>query len=535
MAEEIASFKANKTFTPIHHNLNASERAKLLGTKWVFKLKRDENGKIVRWKARLVAQGFKQRQEDYDATFSPTLGLTQLRLIVAVAATLGYQLTQADFTAAYLNPPLDKNILIKVPLGFDEVEEFKDASALQVDKGLYGLHQSGRLWHEVIVEALIRLDFQRQVFGEQCVFVLILKDGRFIMAGLYVDDLIFGHDEQDRPIVVSIMDKLHSQFKLKCLGRCKLILGIQLSYEPDGSIKMSQDNYLRRLLARLGYAQCRTEPTPASTGTLSTVKAEKQLAQEALAAAASARPVDDENDEPSNISAATFLSVLGSFAYAANATRPDITQAINMLARSASEPTLEAVMGLRRVARYLAGSLSVGLIFRPAAANVKNVLTAFCDSDFAGCEETRRSTTGVAIIFAGAVVSWMSRRQKSVSLSSAEAEYVALNEATREIIFIRQLLAHLQQPQKEPTELFCDSTAAIAIAKDDKNGGRRKHLDVTHHWIREQLNNKIIELKWIETARQPADIFTKALPVAAFTTHRAVITGMLSPQGALTH
>jgi transposase InsO family protein len=530
VAEELESFKTNKTFTPIYHNLSAAQRAQLLGTKWVFKLKRDETGKVVRWKARLVAQGFKQRQEDYDATFSPTLGLPQLRLIIAVAASLGYQLTQADFTAAYLNPPLDKNILIKVPEGFTE---FESASALQVDKGLYGLHQSGRLWHHVLLDALIRLEFQRQLFGEQCVFVLILKNGRFIMAGLYVDDLLFGHDERDRPVVVWIMAQLHSQFKLKCLGRCRLILGIQLSYEPNGAIKMSQDDYLRRLLARLGYAQCRIEPTPASTGLLSTAKVEKQLAEEALAAAASARSADDgEEPEPTNICAASFASVLGAFAYAANATRPDIAQAVNMLARSTSAPTLEAVMGLRRVARYLAGTLSVGLTFRPPSPSKPAALVAYCDSDFAGCTETRRSTTGVALLYAGAAVVWQSRRQKSVSLSSAEAEYVALNEATREIVFIRSLLKHLQQPQLHPTTLFCDSTAAIAIAKDEKSSSRRKHLDVTHHWLREKLAEGVISLQWIETAKQPADIFTKPLPVPAFSAHRAVITGMASAQGA---
>ena len=179
IAAEKEVFAASKTFTPIFSQL--PDHIKLLGTKWVFKLKRDEEGRVARFKARLVAQGFGQRADDFDETFSPTLGQLPLRALIATAALKGLELIQADFTAAYLNPELDKNVLIKLPAGYDE---YAGASALQLNKGMYGLHQSGALWNEALTAELRKLGYTTQPHAEQCVLVRELLNGRKLRAGL---------------------------------------------------------------------------------------------------------------------------------------------------------------------------------------------------------------------------------------------------------------------------------------------------------------------------------------------------------------
>jgi hypothetical protein len=334
-----------------------------------------------------------------------------------------------------------------------------------------------------------------------------------------VDDILIAYDLHDRATVFADLEKLNKKFKLKVLGQAKHILGVELSYLADGSIKMSQASYLRSTLKARGFDSCRSEPTPASTGKLSSVKDERLLAQEETAVATGE---EDDDADAERINARTFTSVLGSFSYAANFTRPDIAQAVNFLARESSAPSMEAVLGLRRVARYLRHSLELGLVFSSAGSSV---MTAYCDADWAGCDKTRRSTTGIALMLAGAAISWSSKRQTTVTLSSAEAEYTAMAECTRDVIFVRQLLAHMQQPQTGATTLYCDSQAALAIASAQTNAPRRKHIDVRHHFLREQIQAGIIAPQWISTLEQPADIFTKPLPAASFKAHRAFVMG----------
>jgi len=517
MDEEKQTLDANGTFTPLYREL--PPHVALLGLKWVFKLKRDETGKIARYKARLVARGFAQRPEDYDNTHSPTLSQLALRVIVALAALKGWRLTQADFTGAYLNPTLDKNVLVRVPRGYSQ---YAAASALQLNKGLYGLHQSGALWYFVLIDAMLELGYKPQMHGEQCVLVRKLSSGRELVAGLYVDDLLIAHDERDQATVDADLAALGRKYKLKVLGLAKFVLGIELQYLPGGAIKMTQATYLRRILTERGYADCRIERTPASTGQLTSAKSEEKLAKEG-SQEASAASSSSASTLASRINADTYKSVLGSLMYAANCTRPDIAQALNTLAREAANPSAEAVLGLRRVARYLRGTLSIGLTFAPEPAG-SSQLVAYSDSDWAGCLVTRRSTTGSVLTLAGAAVYWASKRQPTVTLSTAEAEYVAMGETARSVIYCRELLKHVGLPQARATPLLCDSQAAIAISGADSVAPRRKHIDVKHHYVREKIEAGAIEVQWISTVAQPADILTKPLPYASFIQHRLTIT-----------
>jgi hypothetical protein len=249
-------------------------------------------------------------------------------------------------------------------------------------------------------------------------------------------------------------------------GGANLILGIELSYLPAGKIKMAQTTYLRRALAERGYSECRSERTPTSTGPLSTAKGEVQLAKEAAAAAKAEADSQSSAADAPRITAATFTSVLGTFMYASSCTRPNITQALNHLARDSVDQSTESVLELRRVARYLSGTLEIGLVYSPTGSSQ---LSTYCNSDWAGCTATRKSTSGSALMLGGAAIHWTSKRQPSVTvaLSTAEAEYIAMGEADRSIMHCRQLLTHMGMHQSSATMLYCDSQAAIAISKAD--------------------------------------------------------------------
>jgi len=285
IAEEEKSLKANGTFTPV----DVPPGTKLLDCKWVFKRKRDQTGAVVRYKVRLVAKGFRQIQAvDYDDTFSPVMGMTSLRLLVAIAAQRGCELMLADFKTAYLNAELDKNILVRVP---DGMQSYPRASALQCNRALYGLHQSGRLWYQTLVDQLVNMGYVAQSDGEQCVLVRILSSGRSIILGIYVDDILIVWDKRDEASVTTDLTQLNSRYQLTILGEAKHILGIEVIIDRSaGTIKLAQTAYLKRLCSDLGFEQCRKERTPASSGSI--------LDRDTISAAAAAADSNSSSSQP---------------------------------------------------------------------------------------------------------------------------------------------------------------------------------------------------------------------------------------------
>ena len=522
IAEEEKSLAANGTFTPI----DVPPGTKLLDCKWVFKRKRDHTGAVVRYKVRLVAKGFRQLQSvDYDDTFSPVMGMTSLRMMVAIAAQRRCELTMADFKTAYLNAELDKNILVRVPEG---MRSFPRAHALQCNRALYGLHQSGRLWYQTLVDQLVSMGYSAQSDGEQCALVRKLASGRSIILGIYVDDILIVWDKQDEAAVQSDIKQLDARYKLTLLGEAKHILGIEVIRDRSvGTIKLAQAAYLKRLCADLGFEQCRKERTPASTGQLvdhDTLERSKAAAAAAGSSSSALASQPLKSSMHHRVSIETFREVLGRLMYAANCTRPDIAQAVNALACVSANPTQESIVELKRLLRYISNTLTLGITYTAAAdPSAACKLSAFSDANWGGCSETRRSTTGSALMLAGAAIEWRSKRQDTVAQSSAEAEYIAGADTAKSIVYLRQLLQHLTCPQRGPTQLFMDSQAAIRIAMQDSNNQRRKHIDIKHHFLREQALGGIIELVWVPTADEVADIFTKPLPVAAFLKHRRAL------------
>jgi hypothetical protein len=201
--------------------------------------------------------------------------------------------------------------------------------------------------------------------------------------------------------------------------------------------------------------------------------------------------------------------------YAAITTRLDIAYAVNALSRHLLNPTDAHWQAGKRVLRYLQGTRNLGLSFKKSNSDAFQV-EAYSDADWAGDQDDRKSTTGYVVLLNGSVVSWVSKKQATIALSSAEAEYMAISSTMQEITWIGQLLKELKVNVSQPTKLFCDNQAAIAISQNDVHHARTKHIDIRHHYIRQAIHNKEVTLSWIRSEDQLADIFTKALPREVF-------------------
>ena len=504
-AEETSMLKLN-VFTPV----NIGSKDKRLGTKWVFKKKRDGNLNVIKYKARIVAQGFNQEPfTDYDETFSPVMSIPALRLLIAIATHFDLELTQVDFETAYLNAELDKLIICSMPQGFTR-HQGNTHNAVRLNKALYGLHQSGRLWNLKLVKILKQLGYEPLHDCETCVMIRTLPNGRKLVLGIYVDDILEMWDKRDKADMDADREKLEQFFKLKELGDAKLILGLSIERDRKARItKLHQTAYTEQMCKEFGADKSKAVISPMSSTPISLEDA--KIASDLPASA----PLNPQN----------YSSAVGAVMWAANTTRPDVSQAINVLASYTHDPCHAAIRALQHLLRYMQATSSLGITFRYNPSGLK--LIGYSDSDYANDAKTRKSRTGILLLVCEAPIYYKSVKQSTVALSSGEAEYIACSEAARGIIFLRKLLTQLGYLDPNvPTELRMDSTAAISIASTEGNAERRKHIDTKHHFIREQVLNDIIELVWVSTDRELADIFTKSLPKDSFIKLRQALLNM---------
>lgn len=234
----------------------------------------------------------------------------------------------------------------------------------------------------------------------------------------------------------------------------------------------------------------------------------------------------DRGDELSTEEKSQYRVIVGSVLYLACWTRPDIAFAVSELSRFVSDPGSVHMQAAKRVLRYLKGTKDLGLRFTRPSDGSLNQLWGYVDSDWAGCADTRKSTTGYALMLNGAVVAWKSKRQNVVALSSAEAEFMAASSLVQEVIYIRKLLTNLGFPQVSATEVGEDNRTCIAWSEGSVGGSdRAKHIDLRAHFVHAAVQDKIVSLHNIRSNENVADILTKALPEAAFTILRKQLMG----------
>ncbi|CAI7916690.1 unnamed protein product [Closterium sp. NIES-54] len=490
MESELKSIEENGTWELVE----LPEGHKAITSKWLFKIKSDADGNIERYKTRLVAKGYQQKEKvDYKELFAPVVKPTTLRTLLAGAAIKGWVVKQMDVTMAFLNGVLEEEIFMAQLEGFDD----GSGRVLRLKKALYGLKQAPRQWYLKLRGVLEEIGFTPSS-ADHSLFMLGEGEQRSFMV-VYVDDILIFSPSSD--LVKEVMLKLQDKFKCKALGDVSFYLGLHIERDVEKRcMRVHQRKYLEVLAANFGQSEGHVA-TPFPSG----FKCVKGPEEESVG--------EEERRR--------FHSLVGSLMYAAVNTRPDVAFATGQLARVVQCPNEEQVAAGMRVAKYLGQTPTVGLQYLAAAQSRQKgadgvepgrlFLTAFSDASFASEPEDMTSVGGFIFCVGGGPTTWESKKQVDQALSSVESEYMALFRAVREIVWQRRLLAELGEEQQGPTPLYCNSQGAIALAKNPVLHGLTKHMRVKWHWTRSMVAVGEVELHYVKTTRQPADMMTKRL------------------------
>lgn len=471
----------------------------------IFKIKRDESGKAIRFKVRLVFKGYEQIYgKDYTKTTSPTARMESWRILLHIAASQpGWNATQIDVKTAFLYGllPSDEVQYMEQPEGFEEEE--KGDWVWRLVRGLYGMKQSGRIWNQTLNENMISWGFTR-LACESCIYYRTTDTGT-VIAAVHVDDFLSiasSKDENDR-----FKDQMRQVWTISDLGTPRFVVGIGIEWDQhNSSVKLSQTALIDKLISQFGQKDATPLSLPMDPGL-------------------KLRRVDRNtltNDERERLSKIPYRSLVGGLLYLAISTRPDISYAVQQLTQYVDSYTEIHWNAAIRLVRYLKGTRDLKLTL--GSGNQTISLQGFTDSDWANCLDTRRSIGGYTWNLGSGAISWAARKQKTVAASSCKAEYMAAFESAQECIWLRALLKAIgHDVTQAPTTMLCDNNAAINLSEDPLLHARVKHVDIKYHFLRERVQSKEIAIQYIHTKNNVADIFTKALPAPLFNRLRSML------------
>ena len=458
----------------------------VVGSKWVYKIKHKPDGSVERYKARLVARGFTQQYgQDYDETFSPVVKLGTVRIIIALALQHGWSLSQLDVKNAFLHGELKEEVYMEQPPGYSMHDSSNWVCKLR--RSLYGLKQASRSWFESFSTEIQHHGFTKSVLDHS--LFIFKSDSAIVWVLIYVDDIIItGSDEVHISWVKSM---LMAKFKMKDLGPLRYFLGVEVDSRHE-TITLSQHKYTIDILLATGMENCKPISTPCLLN-------HKLSAKEGTT-----------YHDPT-----LYRRVVGMLQYL-TFTRPDIAYSVNQASQFMHAPTDVHMEGVKRILRYLKGTIGDGLMYtKDTAYTSGHRLFTYTDADWAGDPDERRSVSGYCILIGNNIVTWSSKKQKAVARSSTEAEYRAMAAGTADVTWVRHLLQELQEPISS-SMLLCDNQSAINIAFNPILHCRTKHIEIDQHFVRQKVEEKEIEPAYVRSDMQVADIFTKGLSTHQF-------------------
>ena len=470
---------------------------KVVGTTTQRKVKRDGTPKT-----RVCIQGFGQiKGLHYERNHSPCMSHCSLRTILSLGACIDAIVEFIDYTQAYTQSALkpEEWIYAHPPPGH-EYDEDGDRVVWLITRSLYGMKQAGRNWYFALRDWLVKEQGFAPGSADPCVFHKETPDG-IIMLGVYVDDMVIVHtDSAARDALVAAMRK---QFDFSDPEPLREVLGMEIDQTPD-SITIKHEKYIKNLADTYlkGEANRKEHKTPACEDLT-------KLVQQA---------VDSVQDaDPALVS--KYRSLVGSLLYTAITVRPDISYAVGMLSRALNKPTDRLLDEAKRVLQYLVQSADIGIRYM-RKSSIR--LYGMTDSDWT----TRRSTSGFAFFLGGGVISYLSKKQPTIAMSSTEAEIMAASLGGLEAIYLRMLLSDLGQKIQGATELYVDNSGAIDLAHDYIANERTKHIERRHFKIRELVEEAAIHVKYVASYNNIADIFTKPLDKKTFLSLRAKLMNL---------
>ncbi|OWZ06002.1 LOW QUALITY PROTEIN: polyprotein [Phytophthora megakarya] len=448
-----------------------------IGCRWVFAKKRDENGRVIRFKARLVAKGFKQKLGvDFFETYSPVANTNSIRVVY------GYIMKQLDADTAFLNSGLKDLVYMEVPpFGIEN-----DGNHIcQLNKAIYGLKQAANAWNKTIHQVFTKNGF-KSCGADQCVYVKCSKNGY-----VYLDDMIIAAKTSDE--IREVKNTLKAVFKMIELGAAAFILGMEIDHDKEvGTLMIKQARYIGDVAERFGQRDAKRVDNPCAYN---------------LKVSKTQSPGTDA--ERAEMRSKPYRSLIGRLLYITTCTRPDVAYVVTQLSRFLDNPGLEHWRAAIPVLRYLKTKREFGIVYDRGSGGIK--AEAYTDAGWGSNIDDRRSVSGVLVMIGNAPVVFKSKFQRTVALSSAEAEYMALSLCTQEVLWGRAMLKDMGHEHPEGTQVWEDNQGANALVSNARYDARTKHVDIRHHFIRENVEDGTVKIGYIDTKHQLADMLTKAL------------------------
>ena len=482
--KELDSLKKTGTWELVERPPNAN----IVNSRWVLRIKKNAVGEVEKYKACLVAKGFTQIYGiDYYETYAPVAKLASFHLLLAIAARNGWPVDTFDFDSAYLNSPLGKEevIYLEQPVG----HETKDRKhwVWKLLKTLYGLKQGARNWYDALCKALAELGFERTEADHGVFFKYVGKD--IVILAVHVDDcMVTG---SSTILVNKFKEEMNGKYKLTDLGPANWLLGIKISRDlTNKTISLSQHAYIEAIITRFNFDDLKPSSIPIDPS----VPLSKSQSPSKL-------------EDVARMKNVPYREAVGSLMYAAMGTQPDIVFATSTVAQFSDNPGWIHWEAVKQIFCYLLGTKRLELTY----GGDQRGLVGYVDADGAS-QEHRRAISGYVFMVDGGAVSWSSKKQELVTLSTTEAEYVAATHAAKEAVWLRRLLMDLFHSIDTPTTLFSDSKSAIALAQDGHYHAHTKHIDIRYHFIHYIIEAGTIKLVYCPTNDMTADTLTKALP-----------------------
>ena len=493
--DELNSLYKNNVWQIIKRpdKMKNGERLNVIDSKWVLKRKLDKDGN-EKLKARLVIRGFKDKNVyDLSETYAPVSRLSLVRASLSIINKLKLKSCQLDVKTAFLNGIIDEEIYMEIPQGTNHSKEMRKTHVCKIERALYGLRISPKKWYERLTLVLKSIGLKSNN-DDPCLFIWRDKEFLLILL-LYVDDMILASNNVEK--LEEVKSKLKSEFELTDLGEPREFLGIKIEHDKENNImRLSQSNYIDKILKRFNFDKEYPQRTPMVTSQVA--NRERRMREES-----SKDTILNECETKLNV---PYREAVGSLLYLANATRPDISYAVNVLSRHEINPTDNDWKMVIRVMRYLQGTKNLALVFK---GNNDEIIT-FSDASFADCKGSLTTCGFVIRVFGDSIV-WRTHKQNYVALSTCQAEYVAMSEACQELIALHKTLNYILNKCFYPILLYCDNNSAKSCTETSGNNKLRHMTEVKEDYVKECVERNFIRIKWIASKDQLADIFTKPL------------------------
>jgi hypothetical protein len=485
MQVEFDALQTNNTWTLVPRPVGVN----IVTGKWVYRHKLLPDGSLDRYKARWVLRGFTQRLSiDFEETFSPMVKPATVCVVLTLALSRGWPIHQLDVKNTFLHGTLTETVYCMQPSGF--VDSTCPDYVCRLNKSLYGLKQAPRAWHHRFASYLHSLGFVEAKSNASLFIYTRGSDTLYLL--LYVDDIVLTASIDG--LLHRVISTLQREFSMTDLGQLHHFLGILVS-PKEGGLFLSQHQYMLDILDHAGMSECKPCSTPVDT--------HSKLSCDGA-------PVADPSHYRSLAGALQYLTF----------TRPDIAYAVQQICLFMHDPPEPHLAAVKRILRYIRGMLDFGLTLHRTSPSD---LVVYLDADWAGCPDTRRSTSGYGVFLGDNLISWSSKQQRTISRSSAKPEYRAVANGVAEACWWRQLLMELHSPSRRATIVYCDNISAVYLSTNPVQHQRTKHVETDLHFVRECVALGEVRVLHVPTTSQYAYIFTKGLPTSVFTEFQSIL------------